>query len=248
MKDVNPFGWSYETLGHDIIEISLLEMENPYSDAFLGEAIFTAHFIEAILPETFNEKHALDINRAYSDRKNALHALFDDSADCESVALSEICKEKKETEETILACGAVFHLLDAMDLYKKGTKETAWFRLVRSKNIISRVMFSLSREESRKQVTALFSRTGAQGGTQAAKNRAAVRDQVKQTIKNKIQKQFTWNDASQTGKSITDRFWSEIKNAIDGGNEWQGISNSDLLQGKIGRQTVYDAVMETAPR
>jgi len=93
-----------------------------------------------------------------------------------------------------------------------------------------------------------YKSSGRQGGIQAAKNRAHIRKQVQNKVKDAIQKQFTWNDASQTGKSITDRFWSEIKNAIDGGNEWQGISNSDLLQGKIGRQTVYDAVMETAPR
>jgi len=248
MKDVNPFGWSYESLGHDIIELSLPETDNPYSDVFLGEAIFTAHFIEAILPETFNEKYALNINRAYSGRKDALSALFDDGGDCKSFALSEICKEKKETEETILACGAVFHLLGAMDLHKKGTKEAAWYRLVRSKNIISRVMFSLSRVESRKQVTALFSRAGAQGGKQAAKSRKEIRDQVRIATKNKVRKQFLWNDASQTTKSITDSIWGEIKTALDSNNDWQGISAKNIEQAKVGRQTIYDAVMETDPR
>ena len=89
---------------------------------------------------------------------------------------------------------------------------------------------------------------GGEGGKHAAKSRKAIRNQVRTIITNKIQQQFLWNDGTQSSKSITDLFWAEIQSSIEKGDEWQGISYSDLQKGRIGRQSVYDAVASTDPR
>jgi len=89
---------------------------------------------------------------------------------------------------------------------------------------------------------------GSRGGMQAAKNRAQTRKQVREKSKEYIQKLYLWNDGTQTIKSITDTIWAGIQTAMDSGNEWQGISNADLQQAKVGRKTVYDAVKQTHPR
>lgn len=93
-----------------------------------------------------------------------------------------------------------------------------------------------------------FNVSGSKGGKQAATNRADIRKLVQNKVKDAIRKQYLWNDGAQSTKSITDSFWTEIKTSIDNGNAWQGISNSDLLKGKIGRRTVYNAVADTDPR
>jgi len=89
---------------------------------------------------------------------------------------------------------------------------------------------------------------GASGGMRAADVRARIRIEVKEKIKETIRKKYLWNDATQTLQSITETIWADIHSAIQNGSDWHGITNTDLLQAKIGRQSVYDAVKETDPR
>jgi len=182
-----------------------------------------------------------DSNLTYSRLLETIDKI-DNEAKSESerhLSLQELCKKKGFNLSTYMSGKALASLRLAIS-YDENEVGIAW-QMLCSASFYTGGALSYDSNDNPKL-------SGRNGGLQAAENRAHIRKQVKHKVKDAIQKQFIWNDARQTGKSITDRLWSEIKNAIDGGNEWQGISNSDLLQGKIGRQTVYDAVMETAPR
>jgi len=89
---------------------------------------------------------------------------------------------------------------------------------------------------------------GADGGKNAAMNRHGIRLLVSGKVKEIIQKQYLWNDGTQTIKSIADTIWTEIKTAMDSNTDWQSIPSKDLLKAKIGRQSVYEAVKETDHR
>jgi len=91
-------------------------------------------------------------------------------------------------------------------------------------------------------------RGGYKGGKQAARNRIHIRKRLKYKIRTTIENQKLWDNWSQTSKSITDILWEQIRASRENSNDWNEISSNDLLLGKIGRQTVYDAVMETDPR
>jgi len=103
-------------------------------------------------------------------------------------------------------------------------------------------------ELAKENVQSVVLGNGRSGGKKAAENRLIIRKEVKERIMKIIQRQFLWNDMTQTAKSITDRLWREIEVAVDAGDEWQGIPCKDFSRGKIGRATVYKAVTEADPR
>jgi len=182
-----------------------------------------------------------DSNLTYSRLLETIDKI-DNEAKSESerhLSLQELCKKKGFNLSTYMSGQALASLRLAIS-YDENEVGIAWQMLCYASFYTGGALSYDSKDNPEL--------SGRNGGLQAAKNRAYIRKQVQNKVKDAIQKQFIWSDASQTGKSITNRLWTEIKDALDGGNEWQGISNSDLLQGKIGRQTVYDAVMETAPR
>jgi len=128
---------------------------------------------------------------------------------------------------------AVGTFIKSLYLYKQGSIEDAWYYYsIGSSQVASQKALDKGKTEEDEQYLALALQViqgGSQGGKTAAENRVFTRTQIKKAIKNKIQKQFIWNDANQTLQSITAMIWAEIKSAIDNGNNWQGISHENLV-------------------
>ncbi len=89
---------------------------------------------------------------------------------------------------------------------------------------------------------------GSTGGARAAELRAETRKKVEGIVKEEIIAWRCWNNLEQGLKSITDEIWPEIEKAIENGSDWHGIASKELIQARIGRQTIYDAVQKTDPR
>jgi len=175
-------------------------------------------------------------------QKSVFKKMFDDNR------VRDIMRKTGFDKADVNNCIALSHIEDAINYYFRDSerigentaRDLAWCSLIQAR------FFYVNQKGIDSYISMI--QGASKGGYQAGKNRVLTRYQVKAEIKKIIGNQNLWGGFSQTAKSITDMIWPEIEAARDNGEDWQGISNADLQQAKVGRKTVYDAVKQTHPR